>query len=129
MDEGGEGKAAADGVDLSITGENVRRLMMAGMTASMRLIEADMHRLYRRAIRRIWIARAFVLLNLAVIAWDWSRGWSWVLLITPGNAWAAWYSFTNAEMFAGDLPHMRTALADIAKKIKLAEGIANESRA
>ena len=130
MDESGEGKAADDAAgNLAITSENVHRLMVQGAVLKLRMIEADMHRIYRRCVRWVWIGRGGVLLNVAVIALDAAREPSWVLFICPLNAWAAWYSFTNAERHAEKLPDMRWALVDVAEKIKLAEGIANESRA
>lgn len=111
-----------------LTGELVQRLMREGAVIIMENIERDMHRMYRQARRRAWVGRACVLANVAVAAYDASLyGQSWVWLCVPGNVWAAWYSLKNAENWASDLPKMRQALADIAEKIELAKGIANES--
>lgn len=116
MDEGIEGKARA-----------LRDLkVMAGIhIAVMKAAEKSMVRMHRGHVWRMWFIRSLVLLNVTLIAYDWScfpQSFAW--MVTPVNAWVAWRSFVAAEAFAGDLPGMRWALADVREKIKQTERMA-----
>lgn len=94
----------------------------------MHAAEMHMQELYRMHVRRMWVARAVVLLNVATVAWDLADAQEWVRWVSVLPMWGAWYAFRSSERFAGDLPWMRTALADVREKIRTAKGMANENR-
>jgi hypothetical protein len=94
----------------------------------MHATEIHMQELYRMHVRRVWVARAVVLLNVAMAAWDLADAQEWVRWVSVLPMWGAWYAFRSSERFAGDLPWMRTALANVREKIRTAKGIANEDR-
>lgn len=101
---------------------------MVGMRlAVMKAAEECMRRMYREHVCRMWVVRGVVFMNLTVIAWDLNAVQGWVQLISVLPMWGAWHAFCTGERFAGDLPQMRAALADVREKIKTAKGLANES--
>lgn len=121
MDEGGTGEA--DGVHALM----LARAQKIAWLGVMRLIEWDMQRMYRGHVIRLWMMRALVLLNVVNVAWDLNDAQEWVRWCSLLPAGGAVYAFRVSERFAGDLPCMRTALADVREKIKTAMRLANES--
>lgn len=121
MGEGTEGEENA------VHAVMLARVGMIALLGVMCAAELDMQRLYAQHLLRIWLMRALVLVNLAVAAWDLADAQLWVRCISVLPAGGAWYAFKTSERFAGDLPWMRTALAEVRKKIRMAKGLANES--
>lgn len=118
MDEGIEGQANA-----------LRDVLIQLGLNFLRATEADMRRMYRGHVWRMWVVRSFVLWNIGCAMSQLARADAspWLLLFTPFSLACAWYSFRVSERFASDLPMMRRGLADVREKIKTAEGLANES--
>lgn len=121
MDEGVSGQE--DGHH-AVMLERAQMVMLVGV---MSMAEESMHHMYRRHLLRVWGMRALVLFNVATVAWDLSDVQAWVRWVALLPAWGAWYAFRTSERFAGDLPHMRAALADVREKIKTGKRLANES--